>query len=379
VAERDPGLDPLRAAIDRTGVELAPEVVARARSEALEKATAVLADAMARSLLEHARSHLSGGGQGSPRVEAQPAEPPRAVEPGEPAHDVTADPGGPAHDVTADPGGPAHDVTADPGELAHYVYGVTWADEIVLPAGLGGVASDDPPFVVEHGKLGAIASLVPLGEFGEEELHENLNDVEWLEATARAHESVLDEAISSATVVPLRLCTLYRGEEQVREMLSRERVVFEDALRRLRGKAEWGVKLIAEPGSLESAAAADPDSDSVEPASPGAAYMRERSREARARETGDQIAADWADHVHRTAAAGASEALLNPVQNREVSGHVGEMLLNGVYLVDEEAEDEFRAIVDALADEYRERGASVELTGPWPAYNFVKGSIEAAR
>ncbi|TMK72046.1 MAG: protein gvpF, partial [Actinobacteria bacterium] len=32
-----------------------------------------------------------------------------------------------------------------------------------------------------------------------------------------------------------------------------------------------------------------------------------------------------------------------------------------------------------LADEYRERGADVQLTGPWPPYNFVKSSIEAAR
>ena len=81
----------------------------------------------------------------------------------------------------------------------------------------------------------------------------------------------------------------------------------------------------------------------------------------------------------RTGSAHASEALLNPLQNPDVSGHVGEMLLNGVYLVEDREADEFRHAVDELADEYRERGADVQLTGPWPPYNFVKSSIEAAR
>jgi hypothetical protein len=75
----------------------------------------------------------------------------------------------------------------------------------------------------------------------------------------------------------------------------------------------------------------------------------------------------------------ASEALTNPLQAPELSGHAGEMILNGVYLVDDGDAEEFRRTVDELAEEYRDRGASVELTGPWPPYNFVKSSIEAAR
>ena len=53
--------------------------------------------------------------------------------------------------------------------------------------------------------------------------------------------------------------------------------------------------------------------------------------------------------------------------------------MNGVYLVDQEDIEEFRATVDRLADEFLERGVAVQLTGPWPPYNFVKSSIESAR
>ena len=96
-------------------------------------------------------------------------------------------------------------------------------------------------------------------------------------------------------------------------------------------------------------------------------------------EEAELLGEEWADRVHSRAAAKSSEALLNPLQNPEVSGHTGDMLLNGVYLVDERAREEFAAEVSSLAAEFSELGASVELTGPWPAYNFVKGSIQAAR
>jgi hypothetical protein len=55
------------------------------------------------------------------------------------------------------------------------------------------------------------------------------------------------------------------------------------------------------------------------------------------------------------------------------------MLLNGVYLVDDRSAAAFHSAVDKLATEHEPRGVQVELTGPWPPCNFVRGSIEAAR
>jgi Gas vesicle synthesis protein GvpL/GvpF len=223
-------------------------------------------------------------------------------------------------------------------------------------------------------------SRVSLAEFGEEELRENLNDVKWLEEKARAHERALEEILARTTVVPMRLCTIYRSDQQVREMLGRERDIFAEALGRLEGRTEWAVKLIAAPGALARAAAAiESDGHDESALAPGAAYMRDRRLEARTREEIDVIAEDWAGAVHERLASRASEALVNPLQNPEVSGHTGDMLLNGVYLVDDTGVDAFRDVVDGLEREYRALGTSVELSGPWPPYNFVKGSIEAAR
>jgi osmotically-inducible protein OsmY len=191
---------------------------------------------------------------------------------------------------------------------------------------------------------------------------------------------VLEALLESTTVVPTRLCTIFSDEKQVREMMSRERAALLEALERLEGKAEWGIKAFAESGALERAALERAQEGADEaPVSPGAAYMDRRRREARARENAEEIADGWAQAIHERLARHAAEALLNPLQRREVSGHNGDMLLNGVYLVEDEEVERFRELASELGEEYRARGVAVELTGPWPAYNFVKNSIEAAR
>src|SRR5436190_693327 len=107
--------------------------------------------------------------------------------------------------------------------LGCYVYGVAWASAAALPDDAPGVDPRYPATVIKHGELAAIASPVSLSEFGEEQLRENLNDVEWLEEKARAHENVLGQALRRMTLVPMRLCTIYRSTDHVREMLEHER------------------------------------------------------------------------------------------------------------------------------------------------------------
>ena len=79
--------------------------------------------------------------------------------------------------------------------------------------------------------------------------------------------------------------------------------------------------------------------------------------------------------AHTRLSALAEEALANPLQRRELTGRGDDMVLNGVYLVPDDAAGDFADAVAALAA----RGVSFELTGPWPPYNFVKRSVEAAR
>ena len=351
-----PATRELQAAVEALAVEMVPAVVADARSEAEANARAILAKEITRALLREAEGNLGAPGSSQ--------EPPREL-----ISEARA----------REPAPPSPPEQARESALGLYLYGIVRAN-VRITGDLPGVDSGHRIFLLEGNELAAIVSSVSLEEFGEEPLRENLNEVAWLEEKARAHEGVLEALLESTTVVPTRLCTIFSDEKQVREMMSRERAALLEALERLEGKAEWGIKAFAGPGALERAALERvKEGAEEESVSAGAAYMDRRRREARARENAEEIADGWAQAIHERLARCAAEALLNPLQRREVSGREGDMLLNGVYLVDDEEVERFRELASELADDYCTRGVAVELTGPWPAYNFVKNSIEAAR
>ena len=261
---------------------------------------------------------------------------------------------------------------------ALWAYCVTRAGES-LPDGLEGVHGGRPRWV-GSGELAALVSPVPLSDFGEEPLRSNLNDLAWLEQVARAHEAVLEVALAAGTIVPLRLCTIYESEASVRRMLQDERESLSRALELLDGRQEWGAKLLAHREKLMEAAhsrSGETDDDLAETGG-GGAYMLRRRQERQLREAADSLAAEIAEDVHARLQGWASDAVTRPPQNRDLSGHEGDMLLNAAYLVPAERVDGLRELVAELEKRYEALGVRIELTGPWPPYNFVPGGGAAA-
>jgi gas vesicle protein GvpL/GvpF len=235
-------------------------------------------------------------------------------------------------------------------------------------------AGDPAPADVERVEAGGLAVLVnrvPREEFNEEALQRNLNDLPWLERVARAHEEVLERALSAGTIVPLRLCTLFDGVESVRRMLEEEGDGFRGALDLLTGREEWGVKVLLDPSKLREAARGDDDEPAAEGLGEGGAYLLRRRQERETRELAGSLARGVAEQVHSRLEEHALASVSRPPQNRELSGHEGEMVLNAAYLVEAERVPQLRDLVSKLQTEHEPLGAHIELTGPWPPYNFL--------
>jgi hypothetical protein len=269
---------------------------------------------------------------------------------------------------------------------AWWVYCVVPAER-TLPDGLEGVAAGAPPTLISVAALAAVASRVPLDEYGEEALKENLNDLGWLERMARRHESVLEQALAGGEIVPLSVCTIYRARAQVQAMLEERAGALGEALARLAGKSEWGVKAMADPMRLEQHALASSEevrdlAGSVVGKSAGAAYIARKRLGALIRDEVDRLIADGVRDAHARLDACASAAVLLPAQNRELSGLQDEMVLNAAYLVADEHIDELVELVRELEAQYVDVGLGFSVTGPWPAYHFAKpptGALEAVR
>jgi hypothetical protein len=128
---------------------------------------------------------------------------------------------------------------------------------------------------------------------------------------------------ASATIVPLRLCTLYESEDGAWGMLEREQATLRRALERLAGLQEWGAKLIVDPDHLaEAARAASEQAATYEreigERADGGAYMLRRRLERHVRECADALAAEAADAVHASLQGCANDAVRRPAQNREL-------------------------------------------------------------
>jgi hypothetical protein len=250
-------------------------------------------------------------------------------------------------------------------ESGIYVYGVSRGLPGATMARVTGVGGA-PVQVIEDEGLAAVASPVSLGEFGEEALRRNLEDLGWLEATARAHHAVVDAAAEHAVTVPLGLATVYRTEERARAALRERREEFTRALERITGRTEWGVKAYADLG--KAAAVAEAESEE-EGAGPGTSYLRRRSAQRHTEEEARQEILLQAERIDDELCALAATRRLHRPQDPQLSGEHGWMVLNAAYLVDDERAEDFRAAVTSLAGKRPE--IRLQLTGPWAPYSFA--------
>ena len=347
--------DRLRDALRELAAADAADVVSQARQAALARARSLLEDAYLEELLAAA---------------TQMHHPPTPA----PAESGAGERRGGRLDETASP--PNHPPSREQAELgateAWWTYCVLSAHEArALAPQLEGIEPGTRVEVVSHGDLAALVSAVPLTEYGDERLRMHLEDLGWVERTARRHEAVLDQALARTAIVPLRLCTLYRDQEGPRRLLREQASSLAEALRRVEGCAEWGVKVFAGPDA--GAAMTVGEETETSPGRPGATYLVRRQRERELAQKAGEVRARCAEAIHLRIAELARDASTNPPQRPEVHGRDMAMLLNGVYLIARDREDELHALVHALEEEWNPIGFVIELTGPWPAYNFVSG------
>jgi len=238
-----------------------------------------------------------------------------------------------------------------------YVYAVCPPFGAPLPADLTGVVGE-PPGRLVHGSLVAVVSRVPEDVFGEEALRRNLEDLEWLGETARAHERVVDALTTVTAPLPLRLATVFRDDSGVRTMLEEGEGRFRRVLERIAGRVEWGVKVYAVPQAPQRAAG---------PVS-GREYLRQRRRAVLSDEESWDRAERFSERLHGALCSHADAVRLRPPQNSPLSPG-GRNVFNAAFLVRRELSEGFVEIADGTTD--GQAGVRVELTGPWAAYSFT--------
>ena len=344
----------LSAAAARLSDEDVARIIADATSEAEAEVKGLIRSAMKAALLRRAADQLSpfhtdesstrGADEAARQIGGQ-----------------TPPAGAPATQERGDPS-TARDLAT---RTARYVYCILPADRPPLPGdvpAVGGHASFD---VVRHQSLAAITTPVGEDEFGQAAVEARLNDRQWLEGEVLAHERVLRAAMAGGAIVPLRFCTVLRSRDDVVRVLATHHDRLIEVLETLDGTKEWGVKIYR----LANGRHAPPAHAGEAPS--GREYLARRNDAWRARSQVEQATYEAARECHRLVAELAGGATELPIDERHHDTRRGRLLVNGAYLVPDEDEPRFHATVAALAERLAAAGLSCEVTGPWPAYNFV--------
>jgi hypothetical protein len=225
---------------------------------------------------------------------------------------------------------------------------------------------------LQVGGRGALVQDVTLEEFEEDVLKERVRDPHWLEAHVWQHAHVLEGAMRFGTVVPMKLLTVFRTEERLRQSLSELDETLGELCLRLQGKEEWGCKAFCDLQRIRAAVEAQNDeinelNAQIAAKPSGISYLKKKQLEEQLRRESSLRLAVHLDTISSRVSSAVHEAKFCPVA-RESNDRP--MILNVSLLVEKTAFESLAAEVDALRQDYLSAGFEFELFGPLPPYSF---------
>ena len=219
-----------------------------------------------------------------------------------------------------------------------------------------------PRPVALNDRITLIVADVPAGEYEPQRVEARLTDLDWVSRCGAAHHAVADALATKHTVVPFRLFTLFSSEQRARSTLATKARSIQAALDRVRGKAEWVLR-IGKPDPAR--AQSTPDTARLATAASGTSFLAQKAAANRAK---TDLAVRVRDDVVRVydALTDVSDA----ARQRPLDQTTG-AVLDAAFLVPARQTASFKRALQQSADGLLRAGCRVSLTGPWPPYSFV--------
>jgi Gas vesicle synthesis protein GvpL/GvpF len=237
-----------------------------------------------------------------------------------------------------------------------YVYCVVDGDSKKI-SGKHGLSGADI-FTVSHNGIAAVVSVVPY-----KEIESNLENI-------MAHQKVVEKAREVGTTLPVRFGIIFRTEQGVRELLTKQYTDYRAKLSNLKDKDEFGVKLILNEAGLKRIRAQVEQEMNVggktrkaPKAKSGTAYLKKiKMDEAIANRTYKKVDSLSREVHDRLAKASVGSALLKSEHEQ--------IILNGAYLVDRKETARFRHELESIKRDSEKNSLVVHTSGPWAPYSF---------
>lgn len=238
----------------------------------------------------------------------------------------------------------------------------------VQPAG----EEDSSVAVLEVQDVAAIFRSVDGGE-------KELQDPAWIIPQVCRHEQIVEQVMRHSPVQPVRFGAFFSSPEALEKLLRHRRAAISQFLDAIAGKEEWDVKgyVHIDPACdwLLSTKPRFAERLRRLPDSPGARYFQEKKLRGEIEKEVKTWGRILAEQIHAELAAAALDVRRLRRQGRREAGR--ELAFHFTVLLRRDEAAAWRDLVGRLAAREEQRGLAVEISGPWPPYNFCPALEEA--
>ena len=251
-----------------------------------------------------------------------------------------------------------------PQQEGRYVYGVIEAKEAVNfgKIGIGGMG--ETVYTVHHGDVAAVVSKTPVFIF--DPTREN----------ALAHEHVIETVMKANTIIPMSFGTVFRTDDDIREVLKSIHSSLKDVLKQMAGKVEFGLKVTWDRDRVVEELKRE--NEEIHRFQHELTRKHLQSTYFARMQLGRMIdkalserAADVVREIYDTLRSVC-------VASRDNKPIGDKMIMNAAFLIQKDRETEFDEAVNRIAQKFGDR-LNFKYTGPWPPYNFVNIRLKLER
>ena len=237
-----------------------------------------------------------------------------------------------------------------------YVYGIIQSREPVTFGKMGIGGTGQMVYAVTHGDISAVVSRT--GVFIFDPTREN----------ALAHEHVIETVMKTHTIIPMSFGTVFRTEDDIREVLRSIYPSVKDVLKQMEGKVEFGLKVSWDRDHIVEELRRD--HEEIHRFHQEITRKHLQSTYFARMQLGRMIEkalAERSGEYLREIYEGLRTICVASRDNKPIGD---KMIMNAAFLIEREREAEFDAAVNRIAKKFGDR-LNFKYTGPWPPYNFV--------
>ncbi len=208
-------------------------------------------------------------------------------------------------------------------------------------------------------ELFLIVAHLPRAPFEAGTLEAHLQDIDWVGRYASAHHAVVTRLGQRATVLPLRIFTVFESDERAKRVIGRNRGRLSALARRIGARSEWVLR-------VHRPVPAAPKGLPRTNAESGTAFLHARARAQRER----VVRAQKID-AGVTALMDDLTTLADDTVERAVEPGTS-ALAEVAFLIGSSNVARFKRALTKSSADLRREGCRIALTGPWPVYSFVE-------